>query len=135
MYDLWGVRAPFPLHSSRLANLAGTTAKECFSRVQRAFFLAAWTWIGGVSAYDGYLVKHYEVCILQEERNPLALHIIRASGNDVMPFLWLKAAGTLLVLAILGWLYRWAPRLALPVVQGVAGFQFLLLLFIHLSYY
>jgi hypothetical protein len=103
------------------------------SATRRRWCLVAWVFIGLVSAYDAWLVKAYEQVIFDVEKNPLARYILLSSDRSVEPFLCCKAAGTLLVLTILWLLYRHTPRLAWPVIQSVAAFQLLLLVFLHVA--
>lgn len=99
-------------------------------RRQRLLFPAAWTFIGAVSAYDAWLVRLYEVCILEVELNPMAWYLIKLSHGDVTGFLWAKALGTAVVLTVLAALYACLPRLARPVTTAVSLFQLLLFLFL-----
>ena len=63
----------------------------------------------------------------------MARYILVSCDRSVEPFLCCKAAGTLLVLTILALMYRHTPRLAWPVIQSVAAFQLLLLVFLHVA--
>jgi hypothetical protein len=91
--------------------------------------------IGLVSVHDAHLVKIYQPVILSVERNPVCATLIAWDPTDLSFFLGAKMVGTLLTLAVLLVLFARYRRLALPVVSGVAAFQFALLLYLHIAWY
>jgi len=105
--------------------------RPAVSLAGRMWFLAAWLFVGLVSVWDGYLVWLYDCCIYFTELNPICKYLIKLNRYDVTLLLLCKATSTLLVLLVLQVLFSRAPRLAFPVVNCVALFQLLLLLFLH----
>ena len=112
--------------------LADCARREPASLRRQVWFVLAWVFIGAVSVYDAWLVKLYQVCILEVELNPIAWCIIRTT-QGIGAFLVAKAVGTLIVLAVLAALHRHVPRLAYPVINVVSAFQMALLLFLRLA--
>jgi hypothetical protein len=110
--------------------VAACHRRELVSAARRTLFVLAWLFIGAVSVYDAWLVKLYQVCILEVELNPIAWYLIKSGGNDVTGFLLTKAVSTAVVLVILAALYMHTPRLAYPVIASVSAFQMSLLLFL-----
>ena len=108
------------------------TNRPPISTISRTMFVLAWCFIGAVSVYDAWLVKLYQVCILDVELNPIAWYLIK-SGGDVMGFVLTKAFSTAIVLVVLAALHAHAPRLAYPVIAAVSGFQLALLLFLSFA--
>jgi hypothetical protein len=91
--------------------------------MQRFFFYTLWLFIAVVSAYDGYLNLRYPVTVENEE-NPIAQCILRATGNDAPLLISLKFLGTSVCLAFLLSCYvrkkqlAWVITSSLVVVQG-----------------
>ena len=98
------------------------------------FFLGIVTFIGGVSAYDGYLVVRTGPMIRDFEQNPLGVYLLDCDNGDPSLFLRFKAAGTLLSLTGLSVLQSRSRRLAGPVAAGMAAFQFGLLLYLEIPF-
>jgi len=88
--------------------------------------------IVAVSLYDAWLVVLYADSILWHEQNPVGLFLLRLNGGDPSLFVSLKLFGTLIVAAVLCWLFRTLRRLAVPVTVGVASVQATLLLYLSL---
>lgn len=65
--------------------------------------------VGGSSAYDGYLVVRTGDMIRDFERNPVGRFLIDYNNGDPTLFLRVKAAGTVLALSALSLLHRLAP--------------------------
>jgi len=95
------------------------------------FFIAVVLFIGGVSAYDGYLVVRTGPLIREFEKNPVGLYLINCADGSPDIFLRVKAAGTLLTLVGLAVLHRHSRRLAGPVEFALVVFQGGLLLFLE----
>jgi hypothetical protein len=95
------------------------------------FFIAVVLFIGGVSAYDGYLVVRTGPLIRDFEKNPVGLYLINCADGSPDIFLRVKAAGTLLTLVGLAVLHRHSRRLAGPVEFALVVFQGGLLLFLE----
>jgi len=93
-------------------------------------FLAMWSFVGLVSAYDAWLAVKYWETLMQLERNPLCQYFIALGDGDWSIFLRVKTSGTLAVLSVLAGLYRSNRRLALPIAAAVSAFQFGLLLYL-----
>ena len=89
-----------------------------------ALFYSAWCFIGLVSAYDAYLVQVYRSFIQEMEENPICAALIRLDPQGLTFFMAGKLLGTAIVLTSLWMLVRWKPRLSMPVISGVAAFQF-----------
>jgi hypothetical protein len=135
MFDEFVLQSPSQTLLSRTWDdfVAGCTEHKPVSFARRMLFVLAWLFIGGVSVYDAWLVKLYEVCILDVELNPIALYLMNFGGDDVTGFLLAKAISTALVLVVLAALYVHVPRLAYPVISGVSAFQMALLMFLSLG--
>lgn len=86
-----------------------------------------------VSIYDSLLVVQYKTTILFEERNPVCAMLIKQDPGSLSWFLAGKAVGNFLVVSILIGLYRFNYRHAMPVAEGVAAFQLLLLVYLNFS--
>ena len=95
------------------------------------FFISVLLFVGGVSAYDGYLVVRTGPMIRDFERNPVGLYLINCADGSPDIFLRVKAAGTLLTLVGLAVLHRHSKRLAGPVEFALVVFQGGLLLFLE----
>lgn len=138
MFDEFVLQLPAPAVStpeSLLVEQWEDFVSECARRepvpaTGRLLYLLAWLFIGAVSVYDAWLVKLYQVCILEVELNPIAWYLIKTGDNDVTGFILTKAASTAVVLIVLAALYLHVPRIAFPVIGAVAAFQFSLLLFL-----
>jgi hypothetical protein len=61
--------------------------------------------------------------IVEYEKNPVGLYLIKFNHNDPSLFLRLKAAGTIVVLSALVSLHRRSPRIATPVWGALVFFQ------------
>jgi hypothetical protein len=96
-----------------------------------AIFAAGLMFIGGASAYDGYLVLRTGNMIRDFEKNPVGRDLIERNGGDPAVFLAVKAAGTTLALTALATLRKRSRRLAAPVTVGLACFQSGLLIFLE----
>ena len=96
-----------------------------------AIFTAVLIFIGGASAYDGYLVVRTGDMIRHFEKNPVGRYLIDRNGGDPAVFLVVKAAGTIVALAALATLRKRSRRLAAPVTVGLACFQSGLLIFLE----
>ena len=86
-----------------------------------------------VSIYDTYLVAAYRDTILLNERNPICLFLIQQDFGQLTWFLGGKLVGNLVVVGTLLGLLFSGFRQTLTVAKGVAGFQFLLLIYLHFS--
>lgn len=87
--------------------------------------------VGLVSAYDGYLVVRTGEAIHDFEKNPVGLYLIECNNGNPSIFLRVKAAGTLLVLAVLSFLHHYSQKLANPIAFGLVLFQAVLLIFLE----
>jgi hypothetical protein len=96
-----------------------------------AFLAFCCLWILAVSAHDAALVVVHHDVIAQLERNPMGRQLIQMHNGDVWLFVWVKCAGTATVGAVLVTLYRYHARVALCVAAVLAGFQLLLLYYLH----
>lgn len=94
-------------------------------------FAGILSYVGGVSAYDGYLVIRTGEEIRSFERNPVGLRLIEANHGDPSLFLLAKGIGTAAVLSILTVLYRRSQRIAFPVASALLLFQSGLLIFLQ----
>lgn len=95
------------------------------------FFMGGLLFIGGVSAYDGYLVVRTGTMIRNFEKNPIGIYLIDCDDGDTDLFLRVKAAGTLVTLTGLSFLHRHSRRLAGPVELALVLFQAGLLIFLE----
>jgi hypothetical protein len=96
-----------------------------------AIFTAVLIFVGGVSAYDGYLVVRTGDMIRDFEKNPIGRYLIDRNGGDPALFLRAKAAGTIVALTALAALRKRSRRLADPVAVGLVFFQSGLLIFLE----
>ena len=94
-------------------------------------FGACCVWIAAVSVHDAVLVVVYQDTIEQHEQNPVGRWLLQRHGGEVWLFVLVKLAGTAAVCVVLVSLYRYRPVLALPVAAALAGFQLLLLCYLH----
>jgi hypothetical protein len=94
-------------------------------------FASILTFVGAVSAYDGYLVVRTGEDIRYFEKNPIGLCLIEYNQGNPNLFLTVKAVGTILALATLVVLYRRSHRIALPVACALMLFQAGLLVFLE----
>jgi hypothetical protein len=79
--------------------------------------------VGGVSAYDGYLVVRTGEMIRDFEKNPVGRYLIDRNNGDPALFLRVEATGTIVALTALAVLRKRSRRLAGPVAVGLAFFQ------------
>jgi hypothetical protein len=96
-----------------------------------AIFTAVLTFIGGASAYDGYLVVRTGDMIRHFEKNPVGRYLIDRNDGDPALFLQVKAAGTIVALTALAALRKRSRRLAFPVAVSLVFFQSGLLIFLE----
>ena len=99
----------------------------------RKLFACCVLFIVCVSIYDTYLVLAYPAGILVGERNPICLYLIRQDMSQFSWFIGGKVLGNIVVVSTLLGLYFSGFRHALTVAKGVALFQLLLLVFLHMS--
>lgn len=86
-----------------------------------------------VSIYDTYLVVLFRDSILVDERNPICEYLIRQDTGQLTWFIVGKLVGNLAVVGTLLGLYGFRFRRTLTVTKGVACFQLMLLVYLHLS--
>jgi hypothetical protein len=96
-----------------------------------AFFTVCCLWIAFVSAHDAVLVVVHHQVIELDEQNPLGRWLIQRHDGEVWLFVGLKFAGAAAVCAVLVMLYQSRVLLATTVAAAVAGFQLLLLVYLH----
>jgi hypothetical protein len=96
-----------------------------------AIFTTVLIFVGGVSAYDGYLVVRTGEMIRDFEKNPVGRYLIDRNDGDPALFLRVKAAGTAVSLTALAALRKRSRRLADPVAVGLVFFQSGLLIFLE----
>ncbi len=96
-----------------------------------AIFTAVLIFVGGVSAYDGYLVVRTGNMIRDFEKNPIGRYLIDSNDGDPALFLRVKAAGTIVALTVLATLRKRSRRLAASVAVGLVFFQSGLLIFLE----
>ena len=88
-----------------------------------------------VSAVDIFWSVYLAETLLQHEENPIAVKVILAGDhagiNGVALLCGLKVIGTFVVLGICRWIYARSRRIGVPVVLGLAMFQFWLLYYLH----
>jgi hypothetical protein len=96
-----------------------------------AIFTTALIFVGGVSAYDGYLVVRTGEMIRDFEKDPVGRYLIDRNDGDPALFLRVKAAGTIVALSSLAALRKRSRRLAGPVAVGLVFFQSGLLIFLE----
>ncbi len=88
-----------------------------------SIFAAVVLFVALVSAYDAYLVVYNWDVIETSEENPVCLYLIQLGQGDVSIFLRAKTGGTLVVLSVLGAIYRRNKRKAHCVAGGLLVFQ------------
>ncbi len=88
-----------------------------------AWFLIRCALIAAVSIYDTALIILFRDHILQLERNPMGVWLLKAGAGDIEIFVRVKLAGTVAVVAILTCLWRYNRRTALPVTTSIAAWQ------------
>lgn len=92
-------------------------------------FNIAWLLIMAVSIYDACLLFEFRDFMIQTERNPVGLWLIKSFGS-VWMFIVLKILGTLLVCTILRLLFQYYRRIGLSVTLVLALLQGLLFLYL-----
>jgi hypothetical protein len=102
---------------------------QCARSPAAALFAALWWFIASVSVHDGYLVALRRDVIRHSERNPLGQYLIRCNDGGIGLLLSVKAIGTTAACSLLLLMYQNRRELALAVAGPVAGFQFLLLVY------
>jgi hypothetical protein len=101
------------------------------SSTRPAIFAAVLIFVGGVSAFDGYLVLRTGEMIRDFEQNPVGRYLINCDDGDPGLFLGVKATGTVLALTALTLLRKRSRRLADRVALGLVCFQSGLLIFLE----
>jgi hypothetical protein len=91
------------------------------------WFWLLWSFIGVVSLFDAWLVLVNQSEMLFVEENLLCYLLIKLDPHGLSYFLPAKAAGTVLVLAILRAIYARLRQHGMVITGGVAMYQFLLL--------
>lgn len=94
-------------------------------------FTSVLVFVGAVSFYDGYLVVRTGEEIMDFEKNPVGLYLLRIDNGSPDVFLRVKAAGTILALTSLSFLHRRSKRLASPIAFALCAFQTGLLIFLE----
>ncbi len=94
-------------------------------------FTSVLVFVGAVSLYDGYLVVRTGEEIMDFEKNPVGLYLLRIDNGSPDVFLRVKAAGTILALTSLSFLHRRSKRLASPIAFALCAFQTGLLIFLE----
>ncbi len=94
-------------------------------------FAIAWFFVMFVSVIDGYLLLQNREVIRAMERNPMGLALLELAGGEVWLFLALKLIGTVLACTWLLVIYRVNSKIGMAIALVLAGFQFGLLLFLH----
>ena len=93
------------------------------------WFWVLWTFIGGVSALDAWLVIVNLDAIQYCEENFICRMLIALDPVQLSYFLPAKAAGTLAVLTVLRVMYTRLQRYGLVITSGVATYQLGLLMY------
>ncbi len=114
-------------HIPALGQRVAAKLQTCDQVATLFYYYAALATIGLISVYDAYLVRVYRSFILDVERNPVCVMLIRWDPNELSYFVVAKATGTIAVLVALAVLLAWRRRIALLVVTGVTMFQLALL--------
>jgi hypothetical protein len=104
-------------------------SSHAFTRT--AIFTTVLIFVGGVSAYDGYLVIRTGEVIRDFKKNPVGRYLIDCNDGDPSFFLRVKAAGTIVALTALAVLRKRSRRLAGPVTVGLVFCQSGLLIFLE----
>jgi len=79
--------------------------------------------IAAVSLYDTALIVLFRDHMLLMEENPMGRWLLEVGHGDVEIFVRAKLAGTLTVVSVLTFLWRYHKRTALPVTTSVAAYQ------------
>jgi hypothetical protein len=123
------------LLQSRELSAAESAADASPSLSQRhglaPIFTSVLVFVGAVSLYDGYLVVRTGEEIMDFEKNPVGLYLLRIDNGSPDVFLRVKAAGTILALSSLSFLHRRSKRLASPIAFALCAFQTGLLIFLE----
>ena len=109
-------------------------------------FFVLWTFIGLVSAYDGYLTVRYQHLLHVLEQNPIGRWIMELDSNlvhdheygyvvanrSLARFLGLKFSGTVVGLGLMLAVHRYKASLGLLITSVMAGLQALLALYLSI---
>ncbi|MEY4185244.1 MAG: hypothetical protein RIT02_278 [Planctomycetota bacterium] len=86
--------------------------------------------IAAVSAYDCWLTLRFREVMLETEQNPIGLWLIEVASGEVWLFLQFKAAGTLMVLLLLFWMFLRNLKFTFTVSGSIASGQTALLVYL-----
>ena len=111
-------------------NLTSTQAAEK-SRLLLAkqVFAVSVILVAATSAYDAFLVYRYRFAV--NEQNPICAWLISLEPEYVSCFLLGKGLGTLIVVSVLIYLFRYWRRAAIPVALSLVLFQLGLMTYLH----
>jgi hypothetical protein len=105
-------------------------ARRCTPSINGAGgFWLLWSFIGAVSLFDAWLVLFNQSEMLFVEENVICYLLIKLDPHGLSYFLPAKAAGTILVLAVLRAIHARLRRHGMVIAGGVAVYQFLLLFY------
>lgn len=86
--------------------------------------------IAAVSLYDTYLVIRFSEMISIMERNPIGRWLLEVEGGRVGVFVRVKLAGTVLVLSILMFMWKWQAQMLFPITTTLASYQTCLMIYL-----
>ncbi|MFM7165839.1 MAG: hypothetical protein ACKO3T_11385 [Planctomycetaceae bacterium] len=86
--------------------------------------------IAAVSLYDCWLTLRFREVMLETEQNPVGLWLIKVAAGEVWLFLQFKAAGTLVVLLLLFWMFLRNLKFTFTVSGSIASGQTALLVYL-----
>lgn len=107
--------------SNAAPSAAGPKPSLCQPHGWAPIFTSVLVFVGAVSFYDGYLVVRTGEEIVDFEKNPVGLYLIRIDNGSPDIFLRVKAAGTILALTSLSFLHRRSKRLASPIAFALCA--------------
>lgn len=86
--------------------------------------------IAAVSLYDCWLTLRFREVMIETEQNPVGLWLIEVASGEVWLFLQFKAAGTLMVLLLLFWMFLRNLSYTFTVSGSIASWQTGLLVYL-----
>lgn len=86
--------------------------------------------IAAVSLYDTYLIIRFSDMISIMESNPMGRWLLGVEGGQVGVFVRVKLAGTVLVLSVLMFMWKWRTPMLFPITTTLALWQTCLMIYL-----
>lgn len=110
--------------------ISGLNESEAMRSFNQFWFISLCLLIAAISAYDAALIVKFRDHINLMEENPAGRWLLRLGNGQVGIFVRAKLAGTLVVITVLAYLWRYHRRTAFPVTTSLAAWQTALLTYL-----